>query len=155
MFTVCSEKLGVENGDIPDGNISASDHITKYEPWKARLNGEGFGACYGYDVEPWIQADVGNQIHVSGVITQGDGGIGSGNTEDWVTSLKVSTKMTPHDDEVFVTENGTVKVSVITLKTYTCFDCQYIYQFHIGHLDGCIHDNSRSGLICKFGQELV
>ena len=129
MFTVCGEKLGMENSDIPNGNIQASNHNRGFEPWKARLNGEGTWAADGSLVDPWIEADVGNQTYVSGVITQGDGGIGNGKSEDWVTSLKVSTKMTPHDGEVhvFVTEDGTVKVSFITLKTYSCFDCQYIY----------------------------
>ena len=116
LFTVCSEKLGVENSYIPNENIQASNDYRGFEPWKARLNGEGFWAAAGNLVKPWIQADLGYQTRVSGVITQGDGGIGTGVTEDWVTSLKVSTKMTPQDDEVFVTEDGTVKVSVITLK---------------------------------------
>ena len=116
IFTVCSEKLGVENGSIPNGNIKASDHFDGFEPWKGRLNGEGFWAWRGSVEEPWIEADLGYQTYVSGVITQGDGGVGNGKTEDWVTSLKVSTKMTPNDSEVFVTEDGTVKVSVILIK---------------------------------------
>ena len=114
----------MENGDIPNENIQASSYNERFEPWKARLNGEDFWSRDGSVAEPWIEADVGYQTNVTGVITQGDGGIGAGATEDWVTSLKVSTKIAPEDDEVFVTKDSTVKVSVITLKTNTCFKCQ-------------------------------
>ena len=110
----------MKNGDIPHENIQASGYITKgdgwsFYPWLGRLNSEGekkFWAEWGYKADPWIQADIGYQTSVAGVITQGDG-----NQEDktpvWVTTLKVSTfKNSTKDNEVFVKgADGNVKVS--------------------------------------------
>ena len=55
------------------------------------------------------------------MVTQGDGGIGSGITADWVTSLKVSTFiMSTNDPEVFVADGtGDVKVRVLFKGTYS------------------------------------
>ena len=76
LIEVCSDYLGMENGDIPNENIEASHQYSSYPASKARLNGIKFWACAGSLASPWIQADIGYQTYVSGVITQGDGGIG-------------------------------------------------------------------------------
>ena len=102
----------MENGDIPKGSIQASSIHKNYYAWRARLNGRPapWMAAYG-DEFPWIQANVGYQANVSGIITQSDGG----STRSWgfVTSLKVSTfAMSTNDTEVFVTDKlGQVKVN--------------------------------------------
>ena len=115
----------MENGDIPDENIEASCYYSYTErlPSDGRLNGLSFWACNGNVIAPWIQANIGYQTYVSGVITQGDGGDGSngrgGAAVDWVTSLKVSTfLMSTDDQEEFVTdEEGNLIVSVTRCKT--------------------------------------
>ena len=84
----------------PDGNFPARD---------ARLNGV---SCWrGAGTAPWIQADIGHQTNISGVVTQGDGGVGH---EHWVTKIKVSTfLMSTNDAEVFVADgDGNVIVSI-------------------------------------------
>ena len=108
---------GIENGDIPDENIQASDFredITGW-PWKGRLNRKGVWAVDDSVQQPWIEADIGYQTYVSGVITQGDGNTTDG-TPDWVTTFKVSTfEMSTGDEEVFVEDgSGKVKVSALT-----------------------------------------
>ena len=50
---------------------------------------------------PWIQADIGYQTCVSGVITQGDG---LTIDDDWITSISVSTFLTTNGVETFVLE---------------------------------------------------
>ena len=102
----------MENGDIPDGRIQASRELRNYPASKGRLNGPSNWAWYGERSPPWIQADIGYQTHISGVITQGDGGLQD--SVDWLTSLKISTfEMSTNDVEVFVTdEHGSVKVSM-------------------------------------------
>ena len=113
----------MESSDIPDVNIQASNYYTDREPWRGRLNGLSFWSCEGRFLAPWIQADIGYQTNVSGVITQGDGGDmytngRDGTTVDWVTSLKVSTfLMSDSDQEAFVTdEEGNIKVSVFKVR---------------------------------------
>ena len=112
----------MKNGGIPNGNIEASCYYsyTERTPKEGRLNGLSFWACGGHVIAPWIQADIGYQTYVSGVITQGDGGNGTngrgGASRDWVTSLKVSTfTMSTDDQEEFVTdEEGNIVVSCVT-----------------------------------------
>ena len=116
--TVCDEYLGMENGSIPDESIKASSEFINKNKHKgyarqARLNGIYWWRANGTLVEPWIQADIGYQTNVSGVVTQGDGNVG-GEKPDWVSTLKVSTFfMSTNDTEVFVQySNGTAIVSI-------------------------------------------
>ena len=108
----CYDRLGVENGDIPDGNIQASSiYLYKHHhAHEGRLNAGSFWAVEGSTHQPWIQADVGYQTHVSGVATQGF-------LNMWVTSIKVSTfYVTTADDEIFVSDGeGIAKVNITVL----------------------------------------
>ena len=63
------------------------------------------------DSQPWIQADIGYQTHISGVVTQGEGD--HGGDSDWIKSIKVSTfYMTTSDEEIFVKDlGGEIKVN--------------------------------------------
>ena len=107
--------MGMESGTIPDENIQASSTAGSFSrAWHARLNGKycWFGAYT--DTRPWIQADIGCQTNVSGVVTQGNGGhtyLPDDNV--WVTSILVSTfSLSTNDTEVFVAdEQGTFTVS--------------------------------------------
>ena len=111
----CYDRLGVENGDIPDGNIQASSIYNingLYHAHKGRLNAGSSWAAPGH--QPWIQADVGYQTYVSGVATQGYG-------NSWVTSIKVSTfYMTTTDDEIFVSDGGGLAKVNITVLLHKC-----------------------------------
>ena len=103
----------MENGDIVDGNIKASSKLRDgFSARFARLNGTStWATAAGSNSKPWIQADIGYQTYVSGVVTQGEGHI-EGTMRDWVTAFNVSTfNMTTSDEEVFVKDgNGEVKV---------------------------------------------
>ena len=116
--TGCQEKLGMENGDIPNANIKGSSinthYGTTYHAHLARLNSNTFTFLLaGSDGSmPWIQADIGYQTCVTGVITQGDGN--PNYYPDWFTKVTVSTFLSTTDDsaEVFIEENGATKVSI-------------------------------------------
>ena len=113
----CYDHLGMENGDIADENIIASSEITNpqiYNPWLARLNGDLKWIASNSDPQPWIQADIGYQTTVSGVVTQGEGANG-GTSIDWIKSIKVSTfYRTTSDEEIFVKDmSGEIKVEIV------------------------------------------
>ena len=109
--SVCSEPLGMENGDIPDENIRASHERNDKRAKKGRLNGKSFWSTYKGTYpsnQSWIQADICYQTLISGVATQGDG-----QHKEWVTSLKVSSfSMNTSDEEVFIKDTkGNAMVS--------------------------------------------
>ena len=117
LFAVCHDYLGMENGDIPDENIWATSTLLTHPPnlyiaGKGRLNGPSTWVAHQHDDYPWIQAIIGYQTYVSGLVTQGGGSLASGH---WVKTLKVSTfAMSTNDAEVFVKdEQGRVKVNCI------------------------------------------
>ncbi|XP_072017455.1 lactadherin-like [Amphiura filiformis] len=100
--TVCMDYLGMTNNTIPDENIIASSeyHSTNAAS-KGRLHGPScWAAAFDQTGPIWIQADIGYQTYVSGVITQGG-------DHYWVTSFKVSTFVTTSANEMFVeNQNG-------------------------------------------------
>ena len=108
-FIDCNANLGITNGDIPNENIRGSQTLIPYFAWNARINGASKWAADSSATTPWIQADVGYEIYISGVVTQGDAGVG---IAGWVTSFKVSTfHSSIIDEEIFITnEDGTVLV---------------------------------------------
>ena len=88
------EKLGLEDGSIPDESLSASSN------WElnffsiaagGRLNKIPTGSYIGAwcpsvaDTNQWIQVDLGNPTYVTGVLTQGR----YGKFAQWVTTYKV------------------------------------------------------------------
>ena len=106
-FLTCDDKLGMENGDIPNKNIKASSKYgPNYPAQYARLNGEKGGWFAAQeDNQPWIQADIGYQTYVSGVVTEGFVG-------NYPTSFKVSTFLSSDDEELFVkSASGEIKVN--------------------------------------------
>ena len=125
-FSDCAfEKLGMESGEIPDDNIQASTWRDIYYPWKARLNGKlHWLSAKNTGSEEWIQADIGYQTIVSGVVTQGDGGLGNA---DWVTAIKVSSfKTSTNDTEIYVMDKfGIPIVSSSINKPKTNQSCTF------------------------------
>ena len=112
----------MKSSAIPDANIQAYSYDL-YPANKGRLDGEPpVWTLFGYRFQsPWIQADIGYQTYVSGVVTQGDGGFGD--EANWVTSLKVSTfEVNTNDVEEFVKDdNGEIKVNVLSIKGTSSF----------------------------------
>ena len=91
-----SEKLGLEDGSIPDESLSASsnwnDGYFVSTPAAGRLNkippdDKTIGAWHARvkDTNQWIQVDLGNPTYVTGVLTQGRNGVAA----QWVTKYKV------------------------------------------------------------------
>ncbi len=90
-----AEKLGLEDGSIPDESLSASSNWEdEYigTPSGGRLNkipsnAYIIGAWHPNvaDTNQWIQVDLGNPTYVAGVLTQGR----SGGYPMWVTKYKV------------------------------------------------------------------
>ena len=97
----------MEDNTIHKSSIRASAVYKSFRAWKGRLNGISYWATETGD--PWIQANIGYQTSVYGVITQG-GGV---DDEHWVTHIKVSTFLTnTTDEESFIEgEDGNQKVS--------------------------------------------
>ncbi|XP_072016823.1 lactadherin-like [Amphiura filiformis] len=98
------------NNTIPDENIIASSELNNpaYVASKGRLNGPSvWVAAYGQTGPIWIQADIGYQTYVSGVITQGDG---QPNYPDYVTSFSVSTFRTTGANEMFVEDQNGIAI---------------------------------------------
>ncbi|XP_071801474.1 retinoschisin-like [Asterias amurensis] len=97
--SVSFEKLGLEDGSIPDESLSASSswephgyHTDTSTPAGGRLNkippdANIIGAWHPKvaDTNQWIQVDLGNPTYVTGVLTQGRHAINS----QWVTKYKV------------------------------------------------------------------
>ncbi|XP_072017210.1 uncharacterized protein [Amphiura filiformis] len=107
--TVCIDYLGMTNNTIPDENIQASSELSStYVASKGRLNGpSAWVAANGQTGPIWIQADIGYQTYVSGVITQGDG---KPNYPDYVTSFSVSTFRTTGANEMFVEDQNGIAI---------------------------------------------
>lgn len=110
FLPVCLHGLGVEDGSIPDEQLSASSSIGSYTPSKARLNGDfcwkpsGSGThapkkahLLSYlgqkntklyvcpaATSSWIQVNLGQTRKVTGIVIQGcsDG-------ENWITKYKL------------------------------------------------------------------
>ena len=85
----CQEPLGMDSGDILDGQISASSEWnSNTAAIQGRLFFQATGAKQGgwspadNNPEEWLQVDLGNQwTKVTGVATQGR----NGNYDQWVT----------------------------------------------------------------------
>ncbi|XP_071801471.1 retinoschisin-like [Asterias amurensis] len=89
------EKLGLEDGSIPDESLSASSNWEDKDKSTAaggRLNKKppytliiGAWCPMRGDTNQWIQVDLGNPTYVTGVLTQGR----NGGSAQWVTKYKV------------------------------------------------------------------
>ena len=126
IVAVCGFYLGMSvdyhNYTIPNEHIRASNTLYDRPAWHGRLN--EISCWIGSGAAPWIQADIGHQTNISGVVTQGDGGIYNAH---WVTKIKVSTfSLSTNDTEVFVEDgNGNVIVSLM-YRNEACDFCDII-----------------------------
>ena len=86
--------LGMEKGQIPDGNITASsERFSTHHAFQGRLNFKVDGAkvrrgawtAWKTDVNQWLQVNLGSHItRVTGVATQG-----REDSDEWVTKYKL------------------------------------------------------------------
>ncbi|XP_038060047.1 lactadherin-like [Patiria miniata] len=91
----CSEvgPLGMEDHRIPDASITASSfwgNRADHAPHRARLNFEGglassWSSAGDSDPNPWIQVDLGCNVIITSLITQG-----RGDHDQWVTEFQVA-----------------------------------------------------------------
>jgi len=99
------QALGMEDGDITDSQITASSFYRSiYRPQQGRLNFKGNGREINPAWEPlnpisgeWIQVDLGEEINVTGIATQGNAK--QLVTEEWTTSYSLQYS---NDGERFV-----------------------------------------------------
>lgn len=115
----CDKALGMENGLIADGQITASSYLSgSHEPFLARLYLKpvplgriGAWASLYNDLNQWLRVDVGRQYNVSRIATQGREDIGQ-----WVSKYKLQFS----EDGVmfynYTNELGQIKVSTLSLQ---------------------------------------
>ncbi|XP_022083727.1 retinoschisin-like isoform X2 [Acanthaster planci] len=103
--------LGMEDGSIPDANISASSMYGGWPPQAARLNGDSaWSTATMNGSNQWIEVDLGERTVVSGVITQGDPG-----GDWWMTKYKVSYQKQPSSERTHVKDRNGNIVSGVSL----------------------------------------
>ena len=115
----CDKALGMENGLIADGQITASSYLSgSHEPFLARqhlkpvpLGRIGAWSSLYNDLNQWLQVDVGRQYNVSRIATQGREDI-----SQWVTKYKLQFS----EDGVmfynYTNELGQIKVNTLSLQ---------------------------------------
>ena len=105
---------------IPDSSIKASSEFdSSYKASKARLHGIYCWFPADADAQPWIEADLGLLVNVSGIQTGGSG------YTYWVTTLKVSTfQQVPGagDAGYFIKHGNDIKVCNVYKRTEMPFE---------------------------------
>ncbi|XP_047441912.1 coagulation factor VIII [Mugil cephalus] len=97
----CAIPLGMKSGRIEDYQITASDHIGKWEPSLARLDQSGYiNAWMGTNKMSWIQIDLQRPTLLHGVQTQG---VSSKFRDHYITHFTVSYSL---DKETWTTYRG-------------------------------------------------
>ena len=92
FYTGCSYPLGMENRDLPDDQITASsEYDATHGPSNGRLNFKAGGGKTGAwsaktnDVHQWLQVDLGQEMEVQAIQSQG-----RQDRYQWVKSYTVS-----------------------------------------------------------------
>ena len=107
-YTECGKgrALGMESGNIKDGQITASSFYTGFNPWEGRLNNNHYWATSAKSPSnPWIQVDLLRSTQVTGITSQGSG------NQEWVTAFQVQYGDS-EDSLMYIMENGEPKVSL-------------------------------------------
>ena len=102
-------QLGIEDGGIPDHQISASSELDNFYASHGRLNEAGDNPAWCPDIvdaNQWVQVDLGVQRLVTGVVIQG-----RGDTNHKVTkfTVQISNDDISYED---VTNNGDTETMV-------------------------------------------
>ena len=84
MYLECMEPAGMENSEIADSQITASDqwNSLSWAAQRARLNHDTAWSTHILDGNQWIQITFNQQQYVTGLITQGK-------NHAWVKTYKV------------------------------------------------------------------
>ncbi|XP_035692633.1 uncharacterized protein LOC118427105 [Branchiostoma floridae] len=104
--------LGMENGMIPDENVTASSTHGDCSTGSARLytvlDEQTSGWCpVTTNTDQWLQINLGSEVKVAGVATQGQGG---GLSDAWVTSYKLLYSLDGDTWTVILDDQGRQKV---------------------------------------------
>ncbi|XP_071960960.1 lactadherin-like [Antedon mediterranea] len=113
----CLEPLGIESGNIFDGQLSASSmhgNSADHGPKCARLNSLGTSSCMpcwvalSSDTNTWIQIHLMVEHNITGIQTQGRGGT----LNQWVKTYTISYIKVNQGGEHFISDgHGHPKVS--------------------------------------------
>ena len=123
--TECNTPLGMEDGTITDGQISASSeypYSVSHGPANARLNFRGGNGRTGSwsvapgDNNPWLKVDFLHETTVTGVITQGRP---DACCPQWVSRYTVSYSQDGVNFQNYM-ENGQRKVCGLIIEVYLC-----------------------------------
>ena len=101
-----SRKLGMENKDIRDDQITASSFYTRAS--EGRLNNNRCWVVKSL-TNPWIQVNFLQQTIVTGLITQG-----RRDAEEWVKTLQIQYEESI-DKLVYIVESGNSKVRIVLM----------------------------------------
>lgn len=110
----CADALGIENGGIKDGQLTASSAwmgVRTFGPQQARLNNQKWPQGWSADLtdkQPWLKVSLQSDYVITGIATQG---YGNPVFREWVESyylVWLDTKA----GEVYYHEDGEVKVGV-------------------------------------------
>ncbi|XP_023263153.1 coagulation factor VIII-like [Seriola lalandi dorsalis] len=97
----CVLPLGMKSGRIEDSQITASDHIDRWEPSLARLDQSGYiNAWMGRNKMSWIQVDLQRPTLLHGIQTQG---VSSKLRDHYITFFTISYSL---DQDTWVTYKG-------------------------------------------------
>ncbi|XP_072025093.1 uncharacterized protein [Amphiura filiformis] len=80
----CQDQMGIEVGNITDGQLTASSVSGSLDAANARLNMNDGWVAGVNDQEQWLQINLYRQLLVTGVVLQG-----RGDAEEWVTTYNV------------------------------------------------------------------
>ena len=116
----CQDALGMESGEISNGQVSASSEWDgNHAAIQARLYFEAapdkagsWSAKYN-NLDQWLQIDLGSKHEVTGLATQGRNGYGQ-----WVTKYKVQYSDNGVNFQYYM-EQGQAAIKVKSLSTRT------------------------------------
>ena len=120
QFPECQDALGMESGEISNGQVSASSEWDgNHAAIQARLYFEAapdkagsWSAKYN-NLDQWLQIDLGSKHEVTGLATQGRNGYGQ-----WVTKYKVQYSVNGVNFQYYM-EQGQAAIKVKSFSTRT------------------------------------
>lgn len=111
----CGEALGIESGEIKDGQLSASSvwmGVNTFGPKQARLNNQKWPQGWSADLRdenPWLKVSLDADYVITGIATQG---YGNPVFNEWVEKYSLVWLDTTAG-EIYYHENGKVKVGAL------------------------------------------
>ena len=113
----CVEPLGFENGEIKDGELTASSAwmgVSTFGPQQARLHNKKWPQGWSADLtdkQPWLKVSLQSDYVITGIATQG---YGNPVFREWIESYDL-VWLDTKAGEVFYHEDGKVKVGVFSI----------------------------------------